>query len=136
MSTRRAPTPPAGTRRASSRTGARRPGSSRSYGPAPPRPSAGPPLSSDDEEDVMSDASVAARIEQLVAEEHELRTREQDDRSDVDELAADRERARAVEVDHDQCWDLLRQRRAIRDADGDPDAATVRDAATVEHYRQ
>ena len=84
----------------------------------------------------MTDASVAARIEQLVAEERELRTREQDDRSDVDELAGDRERLSAVEVELDRCWDLLRQRRALRDAGGDPDAAAVRDAKTVENYRQ
>jgi hypothetical protein len=84
----------------------------------------------------MTDASVAARIERLVAEEHELRTREQEDRSDVDELGADRERLSAVEVELDRCWDLLRQRRALRDAGGDPDAAAVRDAATVENYRQ
>src|SRR4051794_34648639 len=106
---RRAPAAPAGTRRAFSRPGARRPGSSSSCGPAPPPPSAGPPR--DDEEDAMTDASVAARIERLVAEEHELRTREQGDRSDVDELAADRERLSAVEVELDRCWDLLRQRR-------------------------
>ena len=84
----------------------------------------------------MSDESIAARIEQLVADEHDLRTREQVDREDVDGLTADRERLRALEVELDRCWDVLRQRRALRSAGGDPDAATVRDAETIEHYRQ
>jgi hypothetical protein len=84
----------------------------------------------------MSDESIAARIEQLVTEEHDLRTREQVDREDVDGLTADRERLRAVEVELDRCWDVLRQRRALRSAGGDPEAAAVRDAETVERYRQ
>jgi hypothetical protein len=41
-----------------------------------------------------------------------------------------------VRVELDRCWDLLRQRRALRDAGGDPDAAEVRDANVVENYRQ
>lgn len=84
----------------------------------------------------MSDESIAARIENLVAEEHHLRSREQSDASDDDRLEADQERLRAVEVELDRCWDLLRQRRAIREAGGDPDDAQVRDADTVERYRQ
>jgi hypothetical protein len=84
----------------------------------------------------VSDESIAARIERLVAEEHELRAGEQADRSDAEELAASRERLSAVEVELDRCWDLLRQRRALRDAGDDPDAAEVRDADTVERYRQ
>ena len=43
---------------------------------------------------------------------------------------------RAVEVELDRCWDLLRQRRARRDAGGDPDDAQTRDAETVERYLQ
>ena len=84
----------------------------------------------------MTDESIADRIERLVAEEHELRGREQADRGGAEGLAADRERLSAVEVELDRCWDLLRQRRALRGAGGDPDAAEVRDAATVEGYRQ
>ena len=84
----------------------------------------------------MTDDSLAAGIERLVAEEHDLRTHEQVDREDVDRLAEDRERLSAVEVELDRCWDLLRQRRALRSAGVDPDAATVRDAETVEGYRQ
>ena len=84
----------------------------------------------------MSDESIAARIERLVAEEHDLRRREQADRPEPEAVETDSERLREVEVELDRCWDLLRQRRALRDAGGDPDQAQVRDADTVERYRQ
>jgi Protein of unknown function (DUF2630) len=84
----------------------------------------------------MSDETIAARIEKLVTEEHELRKREQTDSPDDEALDSDRERLRTVEVELDRCWDLLRQRRALRDAGGDPDDAKVRDAGTVEGYWQ
>jgi len=84
----------------------------------------------------MSDESIAARIENLVSEEHELRGREQADAKDPGSLDEDQRRLREVEVELDRCWDLLRQRRALRDAGGDPDQAQVRDADTVERYRQ
>jgi hypothetical protein len=84
----------------------------------------------------MSDETIAARIENLVAEEHDLRNREQTDASDDNRLDADQQRLREVEIELDRCWDLLRQRRAIRDAGGDPDDAHVRDADTVERYWQ
>jgi hypothetical protein len=84
----------------------------------------------------MSDESIAARIERLVNEEEQLRGREQTDRADTDALERERERLRAVEVELDQCWDLLRQRRALRDAGADPDQAQARDADTVERYQQ
>jgi hypothetical protein len=84
----------------------------------------------------MSDESIAGRIERLVTEEHELRDREQADSPDPAALEADRERLQAVEVELDRCWDLLRQRRAFRDAGSDPDQAAVRDADTVERYLQ
>jgi hypothetical protein len=84
----------------------------------------------------MSDESIAARIERLVNEEERLRDREQTDRSDPDALDEETERLRAVEVELDQCWDLLRQRRALRDAGADPNEAQARDADTVERYRQ
>jgi Protein of unknown function (DUF2630) len=82
----------------------------------------------------MSDESIAAHIEKLVDEEHSLRQREQVD--DDDSLDADRERLQTVEVELDRCWDLLRQRRALRDAGADPDSAQTRDAGTVEGYLQ
>jgi hypothetical protein len=84
----------------------------------------------------MSDESIADRIERLVTEEHDLRAREQTDSSDPSALDADRERLRSVEVELDRCWDLLRQRRAFRDAGTDPEQAQVRDADTVERYLQ
>jgi hypothetical protein len=84
----------------------------------------------------MSDESIAARIERLVKEEEQLRDREQTDRADPDALEGERARLRAVEVELDQCWDLLRQRRALRDAGADPNQAQARDADTVERYQQ
>ena len=82
----------------------------------------------------MSDESIATRIERLVSEEHELRQREESD--DDQALADDNERLRAVEVELDRCWDLLRQRRARRSAGDDPDEAQARDEGTVEGYLQ
>jgi hypothetical protein len=84
----------------------------------------------------VSDESIADRIERLVAEEHELRDREQADSPDPAALEEDRERLREVEVELDRCWDLLRQRRAFRDAGSDPEQAKARDAETVERYLQ
>jgi hypothetical protein len=84
----------------------------------------------------MSDETIAARIESLVEEEHELRGREAGDRQDAEQLEADEQRLRALEIELDRCWDLLRQRRALRDAGADPDEARVRDASTVERYLQ
>jgi Protein of unknown function (DUF2630) len=84
----------------------------------------------------MSDETIADRIERLVSEEQDLRRREQADRSHGDELESDSERLKTVEVELDRCWDLLRQRRALRDAGTDPDDARVRDAGTVERYLQ
>jgi hypothetical protein len=83
---------------------------------------------------LVSDESIAARIERLVGEEHDLRNREQSDAGD--ELESDAERLRAIEVELDVCWDLLRQRRALRDAGVNPDRAEARDPSTVERYWQ
>ena len=84
----------------------------------------------------MSDESISGRIERLVDEEHALRTREENDSTDDEALARDRERLDQVKIELDRCWDLLRQRRARRSAGADPDDAEVRDASTVEGYLQ
>ena len=72
-----------------------------------------------------------ARIHQLVEEERELRARLQ-----RKEITADEEhtRLRDLEVQLDQCWDLLRQRRALRETGGDPREARVRPPDQVEGY--
>jgi hypothetical protein len=84
----------------------------------------------------MSDESIAARIDRLVTEEKDLRDRERQDSSDDAALDSDKERLRAVEVELDRCWDLLRQRRAREEFDQDPDDAEARSADVVEHYKQ
>ena len=82
----------------------------------------------------MSDETIAAQIDQLVAEEHALRTREETDSTDDTALDDDRRRLERVSVELDRCWDLLRRRRAQRNAGGNPDDVEVRDADTVENY--
>jgi hypothetical protein len=81
----------------------------------------------------MDDRDVLGRISELVDEEHRLRQRRQ-----AGELSTEDERARlrVVEESLDQCWDLLRRRRAAREQGGDPDAEQVRDTSTVETYLQ
>jgi hypothetical protein len=78
------------------------------------------------------DEDVVGKINQLAAEEHRLE-QEHSGATWTDDDAA---RLRSVELALDQCWDLLRQRRARRDAGLDPDAATPRDIGTVEGYQQ
>jgi hypothetical protein len=80
----------------------------------------------------MADPQIHGKIEQLVAEEHELWDRE----SDGAASEADRQRLKELQVSLDQCWDLLRQRRAFRESGRDPDAAAVRAREVVEHYEQ
>jgi hypothetical protein len=72
----------------------------------------------------------------LVTEEQDLRRREQKDSPDADALQGDRERLRAVQVELDRCWDLLRQRRGREEFGLDPDDASPRGADTVERYEQ
>ena len=80
----------------------------------------------------MDDREIVRRIGELAQEEHDL------ERSHVGSGLADDElaRLRAIEVALDQCWDLLRQRRARRAAGQDPDEAKVRPEGVVEGYRQ
>jgi predicted nuclease with TOPRIM domain len=80
----------------------------------------------------MSDGSIRQRISDLVHEEHTLRDRlSSHDISPTEEQA----RLREMEVELDQCWDLLRQRQAKREFGDDPDTAHVRDAHTDEGYQ-
>jgi hypothetical protein len=81
----------------------------------------------------MQDSEILGRINTLVEEEHTLRERLQQG-----DLAAEEEhqRLRTLEEALDQCWDLLRQRRARRDAGEDPDAASSRPSGEVEGYLQ
>ena len=80
---------------------------------------------------MAGDDDVSHRIGALVDEEKRLR-----EQLAAGRISADDEHARlsALEVELDQCWDLLRQRAALRDAGGDPSQATVRPATVVEHY--
>jgi hypothetical protein len=81
----------------------------------------------------MDDKALLGRINELVAEEEHLLEsgRGMEGLSEADEA-----RLKSVEVALDQCWDLLRQRRAKRHAGDDPDQAHVRDASVVEGYQQ
>ena len=80
----------------------------------------------------MDDPRIHATIEDLVAEEHELWQRESAGTASDD----DRRRLEEVKVSLDQCWDLLRQRRALREAGLDPDTAAARSPDVVEGYQQ
>jgi hypothetical protein len=80
----------------------------------------------------VNDPQIHQSIEQLVAEEHELWQRESSGNASDD----DRRRMKAVQVSLDQCWDLLRQRRALRDAGLDPNTAEERPPDVVEGYQQ
>ncbi len=75
-----------------------------------------------------SDKSVLEHIEHLVAEEKRLYA--QGTMSD-----AERDRLGKLNVELDRCWDLLRQRRALREYGRNPDEADVRPASIVENYR-
>ncbi|MEU4740800.1 DUF2630 family protein [Actinosynnema sp. NPDC023658] len=80
----------------------------------------------------MTDEELVARITQLVEEEHRL----EGSRIGEGLTDGDTRRLRDLEVALDQTWDLLRQRRARRNAGMDPDGAEARDPGTVEGYRQ
>jgi hypothetical protein len=79
----------------------------------------------------MSDPAIHHQITELVEREHQLRAALAEGGSD-----ADREALRHVEESLDQCWDLLRQRDARRDAGSDPDEAKPRPIPEVEGYLQ
>ena len=80
----------------------------------------------------MADEQIHDRIERLVAEEQELYDRG----AGAGLSEGDHRRLESLKVGLDQCWDLLRQRRALRESGQDPDAARVRDPEVVEGYEQ
>ena len=80
----------------------------------------------------MDDLDIVTRIGELADEEHRLERSHQGQPLDQDELG----RLQSLEVALDQCWDLLRQRRARRAAGQDPDEASVRPESVVEGYQQ
>jgi hypothetical protein len=77
----------------------------------------------------MSDEDIHATITKLVDAEHELRSQASHTDEQRNELGR-------IEQALDQCWDLLRQRQALRDAGGDPAAAEARPVTEVEGYLQ
>lgn len=77
----------------------------------------------------MQDQDILGHIRKLVEEEQQLEGRHSN-------AAPDQKRVSAINTQLDQCWDLLRQRRARREFGANPDEAEVRPAATVEHYKQ
>jgi hypothetical protein len=81
----------------------------------------------------MDDAGLLEQINTLVREEHALREQAQTGQIDS---AEERARLQTLEVQLDQCWDLLRQRQARREFGEDPAAAQVRPASEVEGYIQ
>jgi hypothetical protein len=74
-----------------------------------------------------NDASVFAHIEALVAEEHRLL-----DHGDLND--EQKKHFAKVQIELDRYWDLLRQRRALREFGRDPSKASERDADTVKKY--
>jgi Protein of unknown function (DUF2630) len=81
----------------------------------------------------MDEHQILGQVRDLIDEEHRLRELTQ-----RGELPAEDEQVqmRRLEEALDQCWDLLRQRRARHDAGQDPDAARARAVSEVENYQQ
>lgn len=82
----------------------------------------------------MDDKTILNRISELVDEEHRLRADAQTTQTGTDDEA--RARLRELEESLDQCWDLLRRRRAARQSNGDADSQGTRPVAEVERYLQ
>jgi hypothetical protein len=80
----------------------------------------------------VEDPQIHGAIDRMVGEEHELWERE----SAGTATDADRQRLESLRVSLDQCWDLLRQRRARRDAGRNPEGAELRAPEVVERYQQ
>lgn len=81
----------------------------------------------------MDDKQILDRIHELVGEEHTLRTKRQSGEVEGDD---ERERLARLETTLDQCWDLLRRRRALSEFGSDPDAAQSQPVRQVEDYLQ
>ena len=81
----------------------------------------------------MDDKEIMANIDQLIETEHRLRRQLA---SGELSAPAEHERLRSAEEALDQCWDLLRQRRARREFGENPDAAASRPVSEVEGYQQ
>jgi hypothetical protein len=81
----------------------------------------------------MEDKEILGHISDLIATEHALRARLAAHRLDSDEEQA---ALKSAEEALDQCWDLLRQRRARREFGGDPSLAEPRPSSEVEGYLQ
>jgi hypothetical protein len=81
----------------------------------------------------MDDSDILARIRAMVDAEHELRRTMQDNPGEVPDAAS---QLRNLEESLDQCWDLLRQRRAHREFAQDPDESQTRPLEQVERYLQ
>ncbi|MEO8151051.1 MAG: DUF2630 family protein [Bacteroidia bacterium] len=77
----------------------------------------------------MEDVRVMKHIEDLVAEEDKLYATERLSDEEV-------KRLHEIKIELDRYWDFLRQRRALRDAGQNPAAAHIRDAKTVENYKE
>jgi predicted nuclease with TOPRIM domain len=82
---------------------------------------------------MTSERSILTHIDELVAEEHGLRAKHSSGEGLTDD---ERERMRRLEVELDQAWDLLRQRRAKSEFGDDPENATERGPGEVETYLQ
>lgn len=81
----------------------------------------------------MDDSDILARIREMVDAEHQLRRKMQDDPEEVPDAA---QQLRNLEESLDQCWDLLRQRRAHREFAQDPNDSQPRSREQVERYLQ
>lgn len=81
----------------------------------------------------MDDSDILARIREMVDAEHQLRRKMQDDPEEVPDAA---QQLRTLEESLDQCWDLLRQRRAHREFAQDPNDSQPRSREQVERYLQ
>jgi len=75
-----------------------------------------------------ADSNVMSHIDQLVKEEHKLFEKK------GEHTKEEAKRLVEVQTQLDQCWDLLRQRRALREFGSDPSQAHARDADTVKKY--